>query len=242
MNINKFYDWFHDYYKRFYSKDPTIMGMVSLKENHSLRVALNSKELAVNLKLTKQEVALAEIVGLLHDIARCEQAHFKTFRDSPSFDHGDIGAIRLTESDILDSLSSEERAIVIFAVKNHNKRVVSPASANEKLFTDIVRDGDKIDIFAHIKPVIADDSYSPALVKCILAGQVAPYEEIKTKADLRLIRLGWFYDINYKWTLSKLLKEKYAESLLGELPDSDEFAKVKNEFWRNVKEKSAKCL
>lgn len=238
MNLNNFYKWFHDYYKDFYSQDPTIMGMVSLKEKHSLRVAENSHELAANLELSNYEVELAELVGLLHDIVRCEQAHLKTFRDSPSFDHGDIGAIRLQEADILDSLGSEDKAVVIFAVKNHNKRIVPPSSPKEKLFTDIVRDADKVDIFRTLPPVEADHDYSLALIKYLLDGQVAPYEEVKTRADLRLIRLGWFYDINYHPTLVTLLREGYAESLLNSLPNYGEFLEIKKTFRRFVSKKT----
>jgi len=236
MNLNKFYKWFHDYYKNYYSQDQIIMDMVNLKENHSLRVAKISRELAVNLKLEDYELDFAELVGLLHDIARCEQAHYKTFRDTPSFDHGDIGAIRLQEADILDSLGSEEKAAVIFSVKYHNKRVVPPSSPKEKLFANILRDSDKVDIFKYVKVPQSDNSYSPDLVKYLIKGEVAPYEKVKTCGDWSLIRLGWFYDINYHWTLSKLLQEGYAESLLASIPSGGKFAEVKDTFGRFVEE------
>ena len=43
------------------------------KQEHSLRVMEVSKKIAEKLNLSKEEIQLATLIGLLHDIARFEQ-------------------------------------------------------------------------------------------------------------------------------------------------------------------------
>jgi len=204
--------------------------MVQLKESHSVRVANHARELAKNIGLSAEKADLAEVIGLLHDIARSEQAHFKTFNDALSFDHGDRGVLRLKEAGILSPLDDETREIILFAIKYHNKMLVPSTSPNKMLFARIIRDADKLDIFRSLPPVLADHNYSSFLVGLLRQGRVLPYSEVKTTADKRLIRLGWLYDINYQWTLAQLINEGYADELIGSLPNTHPFNEIKDGF------------
>lgn len=52
-----------------------------------------SKRIAKGMKLTQEEIDIATLIGLLHDIARFEQyTKYHTFKDAESIDHGDLGA------------------------------------------------------------------------------------------------------------------------------------------------------
>lgn len=65
---------------------------IKRKQLHSLRVMEISKKIAESLKLTQEEIELATLIGLLHDIARFEQyTKFETFNDLMSIDHADYG-------------------------------------------------------------------------------------------------------------------------------------------------------
>ena len=235
MTLTDFYQWFHKYYESFYSADPEIMTMVRYKEDHSLRVASCARELAINISLSSTEVELAELCGLLHDIARAEQAQLKTFKDALSFDHGDRGETRLEESGILDSLERGVKAIILFAVKYHNKLAVPKASAAKTRFANIIRDADKLDILRSLPPIEADHTYSPALIELLKSRQALSYSEVKTQADIRLIRLGWLYDLNYSWTLAKLVEEGYTDKLLASLPNESPFDEIKLNFATYIK-------
>ena len=230
FNIDALYHWFHNYYHNFYSLDPDIMAMVELKESHSVRVAKNARELGINIGLSAEKVDLAERIGLLHDIARCEQAQLKTFNDVISFDHGDRGVLRLEEAGILGDLNGETQEIILFAIKYHNKLMVPSASAEKMLFAKIIRDADKLDIFRLLPPILGEHDYSPLLVELLSKGRSLPYSEVKTMADKRLIRLGWFYDLNYQWTFTQLINEGYADELLKSLPNTPVFTELKHGF------------
>ena len=230
FNLATLYNWFHNYYCNFYSSDPDIMNMVRLKEHHSVMVAKYARGLAESIGLSAEEIDLAEIIGLLHDIARSEQAHCKTFNYSISFDHGDRGVLRLEEAGILDALDCESQEIILFSIKYHNKMTVPSSNPDKMLFTSIIRDADKLDIFRNLPPVRAEHNYSPALVELLRKGRVLPYSEVKTTADKRLIRLGWLYDINYQWTLAQLINESYASELVRSLPNAPPFDEIKDNF------------
>ena len=233
--MTDFYQWFHNYYKSFYSADPEIMTMVRLKEEHSIRVANCTRDLAKNSGLSPSEIKLAELCGLLHDVARGEQAQLKTFKDSLSFDHGDRGSLRITELGILNKLDNNLQEIILFSVKYHNKLAVPTASPAKIQFANITRDADKLDILRTLPPIEADHNYSPTLTELLRTGQSLSFAEVKTRADIRLIRLSWLYDINYSWTLTKLVEEGCTDKLLASLPDENPFDEIKTNFLTYIK-------
>lgn len=235
LTITDFYQWFHKYYASFYSADPEIMAMVRFKEDHSIRVANCAHDLAANINLSPEEMKLAELCGLLHDIARGEQAQLKTFKDALSFDHGDRGASRLLASGILERLDNSVKEIILFSTKYHNKLAVPSASPSKTQFANITRDADKLDILRTLPPIEADHTYSPALIELLRAGRPLAYSEVHSRADIRLIRLGWLYDLNYSWTLARLVEEGYPDRLLASLPNESPFDEIKTNFLTYVK-------
>ena len=64
-------------------------GRIHLKVKHILRVAEVSKIIATKLNLTENQIRLAELIGLFHDIGRFEQVRlYDTFSDKDSgLDH-----------------------------------------------------------------------------------------------------------------------------------------------------------
>ena len=135
---------FLKYTEKFDLKNEHIKG----KQQHSLRVMQVSKEIAERLNLNKEDVELATLIGLLHDIARFEQyTIYNTFRDRDSIDHGNYG-VQILEKDIRKYIDVDEYdEIIKKAVKNHNKyRIEEVLNIEEEVFAKIVRDADKIDI------------------------------------------------------------------------------------------------
>ena len=118
INLDKAKKEFLNYTENFDLKNEYI----ELKKNHSLRVMKISQNIATRLGLAQNDIDLATLIGLLHDIARFEQyTQFKTFRDIDSFDHGDY-AIKILESDLKKYVETDEYDNIIkVAIKNHNK-------------------------------------------------------------------------------------------------------------------------
>ena len=110
------------------------------------------------------------------------------------------------------------------------------ASLSKMQFANITRDADKLDILRTLPPIEADHTYSPVLIELLRTNQTLSYSEVNTRADIRLIRLGWLYDINYSWTLAKLVEEGYTDKLLASLPNESPFDEIKANFSAYVKQ------
>ena len=111
---------FDNYAKKYDMTDETI----NRKYYHTYRVMNIAGEIAKSIKLDSEEINLAMLTGLLHDIARFEQyTQFHTFSDAKSFDHGDYGAEILKKDFFIRKFVEDNQYdnIIIKAVKNHNK-------------------------------------------------------------------------------------------------------------------------
>ena len=80
---------FADYVKDYNEEDPKV----KLKIDHTYRVAGFCQKIAGSLELPQEEVDLAWLCGLLHDVGRFEQLrNYGTFIDAQSIDHAMYGA------------------------------------------------------------------------------------------------------------------------------------------------------
>ncbi|HWR05927.1 HD domain-containing protein [Sporomusa sp.] len=226
--IDYLYEWFQGYVKAYYTGDKFVMDRVLLKEAHSKRVAAISASLAAYLGLDDRQTLLAEVIGLVHDLSRFRQVtEYRTFVDAESFDHGDAGAEEFAHSGMLAGFTDDELGMIRFAITNHNKMLIPPAGPQHELFAKIIRDADKLDIFRILPPIQANHDYSPKLISQLKTGGVLSYTDVKTMADKRLIRLSWFYDIYFDWTLAKLVAEGHLERQLAALPDTGDCVVIK---------------
>lgn len=156
---------FDSYVKGYNIEDPKI----ELKYTHTKRVAFLSEEIARSIKnsiknsmeLEDNDIDLAWLIGMLHDIGRFEQVRrFGTFNDSVSVDHAEFGADLLfnpKEDDYFFEGQKEaleiirknipDTKLVETAIRNHNKyRVEEGLDDRTLLFANIIRDADKVDI------------------------------------------------------------------------------------------------
>ena len=139
-------DVFNEYVKAYDAENPKV----ALKISHTGRVAAISQDIAESLKLSKAEADFAWLAGMLHDIGRFEQLRrYNTFADAKSVDHASLGCEilfddglirRFTEDDSLDSLLRT-------VIGNHSVYILPELDDTEKMYAQILRDADKIDIF-----------------------------------------------------------------------------------------------
>ena len=215
---------------------------IERKQKHSLRVMEISKKIATELKLNEEEIKLATLIGLLHDIARFEQyAQYKAYRDADSFDHGDYG-VKILNKDIRNYIDTDEYdKIIKCAVKNHNKyKIEDGLTEKERLFCKIVRDADKLDIFFEAETMFWKDDIDRINVeKCTITDEIMEpilnKETIKIKkGDNELVRLlsmiAFVFDINFKPSLSIIKNKKYIDNILNRFEFKDENTKKQIEL------------
>lgn len=240
INLTKLYTWLEQYIQAYYTEDQFIMERVLLKQEHSKRVADNAVTLARNLGLTARQQTLAETIGLLHDVARFRQiTEYRTFVDADSFDHGDVGVEVLAATAVLQEFSPAEQETIRFAIKAHNKMLIPPANDEQRLFAKIIRDADKLDILRILPPIQADHNYSPKMIKQLKTGGVLSYTDVLSLADKRLIRLSWFYDIYFDWTLQQLVADGLLQKQLDALPSTPDCQIVRQTLHNYVAQRLA---
>ena len=72
--------------------------LISLKFEHTFRVADISKDIAKSLGLDEEQIKLAYIIGILHDIGRFKQAtENNCYSDKQGIGHAKMGDIILFE-------------------------------------------------------------------------------------------------------------------------------------------------
>ena len=210
------------------------------KKYHSLRVAEISTKLAKEENFSEEEVEIATLIGLLHDIARFKQyTEYQTFRDSESIDHGDVGVQILEKDNYIRKYIKTDKydEIIKTAIKNHNKFAIEEGLTEEKnKFCKLIRDADKIDIifesihafWENEKEEMENSKLNPEVKK--------EFDEIKvivTKnhkrlayADKIIHYLAFIYDVNYKSSFKFIKEQEYIEQMINRFKFKDEYTQI----------------
>jgi HD superfamily phosphodiesterase len=222
---------FLNYTEKYDLKDENIKR----KQVHSLRVMENSKIIAEKLELSQEEVKLAALIGLLHDIARFEQyTRFQTYRDVDSFDHGDY-ALKILEIDLRKYIKDNRfDKIIKIAIKNHNKfQIEKGLTTQEELFAKIIRDADKIDILYEAvdifwkgqKKEIEDSTISKEVFESIKNKELIKRSKDKkfNKLESIMTYIAFVFDINFSVSFEILYKENYINRILNGFDYKDRY-------------------
>ena len=111
---------FSQYLKQYDVSD----GSIKMKIKHTYEVIYKSKYIAKALNLEEEDIQLAKLIALLHDIGRFEQIkETKDFSDNKSFDHADYGGHILFNEGFIRNFIEDHQydELIKIAIINHNK-------------------------------------------------------------------------------------------------------------------------
>ena len=220
------------------------------KQKHSLRVMEISKQISNELKLNEEEIQISALIGLLQDIARFEQRKlYETFQDTKSFDHGDYGE-KILEKDIRKYIETNQYdKIIKTAVRNHNKfKIEDGLSEKENLFSKIIRDADKLDIFYEAVEMFWKGKEKQIEETVILDKVIEQFkkrltikrediEQGKNTINNVISIIAFIYDMNFKPSFEILKKENYINRILDRFNVKDEKTKIELEEIRKISNK-----
>ena len=233
------HSWFGQYAKQYLLLNRKEQYPISMKTIHCQRVRQEAVILGKVLSLDERDLCVVEATGLLHDIGRFEQySRYKTFVDSVSVNHAELGAQVLSENLILKKFSEVEKNRIIRAIRYHNRAALPSNEDDDVLFlTRIIRDADKLDIWrvfidhnklnkdeqnSTVDLDLPDTSvYSKKALADIMKKKIVDYRHVVNKNDFALMRLGWVYDVNFTYTFKEILKRDYLTALKLPLPQDD---------------------
>lgn len=232
--------------------------IISRKIGHTMGVLDISTEIAESLNLQKEDVDLASLIGLLHDIGRFEQARISgTYKDSKEVNHATIGVeVLFKENKIKDFLpdTREYDEIVKNAVNEHNKlKIKDGLTEKENLFAKIIRDADKLDIYRlflldNVISMGTDSGFtdtthfSKDVLNAFYNNTQIPKNDLKTMLDWFLNSIAFTYDMNFKKSFEILKERNYINQIIDigiELwkEQADEFEKIRTHINNYIKNK-----
>ena len=235
LDISNINNEFLKYVDQFDLTDENIQR----KKLHSLRVQKISKIIAEDLKLNKEYIDLATLIGLLHDIGRFEQEkQYHTYNDSNSFDHGDYGADLLKNS-IRNYINDDKYDnIIIQAVRNHNKAQINPnLKDDELLFSKIIKDADKLDIMYESVNIfyigkedfinnltLSDYSYNCIKEnKLIIKSNIVDYNYL----DKLVTCIAFIFDLNFKKSFEIIKENDYINKIIKRFNYKDKATQIR---------------
>lgn len=212
---------------------------IEIKLYHSLRVSEYSEKIAKGLNLTEEQIKLATLIGLLHDIARFEQFKtYKTFADKKSIDHGNFGVKILEKDNLIRKFIETDKydEIIKKAIINHNKYKIEDGLSEECLLqAKIIRDADKLDIFYEgvelfwqDEEIIKEIEESLITEECLV--QFKQNETVsrnleKTKLDSVIVLVAFIFDLNFEYSKQLTIKENYIAKILNRFDYKNENTK-----------------
>lgn len=214
---------FKQYVKKYNPEDEKI----KIKIAHIERVSQIAKKLAEELNLNDEDVKLAELIGLLHDIGRFEQVRrYNTFVDKDSINHGEFGVKILFDNSLIREFVDTDRydEIIKLAILNHNRADIEKGlTERENLHARIIRDADKTDIFYVLttgdkKAIWESDDLSNDIVtdeiyREFMEDKYINYQKRNTSVDILISHFAYVYDFNFRQTLNIIKENKYIDKV-----------------------------
>lgn len=217
---------------------------IKRKYEHSLRVMELQKKYAKLLGFEDEDIELAILIGLLHDIGRFEQLRiYDSFDDLTTIDHALYSVEQLfTKNQIIRFTNRDDwYPIIEFAIKNHNK-VDIPNIDNERILKHarLIRDTDKVDIMvAMVGRAIEDKSSVSSMVMNLFKMHgLIDRKYAKTKSDFIVNQYGFVFNI-----YNDIVLEEYKQNFIKfheSIKDNEKFIEAYEEVIKYIDERIEK--
>lgn len=242
---------FNNYVSQFSLTKAEEQQNIDLKYKHSYQVCKMMKKITADI-LTEEEKYIAQTIALLHDIGRFKQYEkYKTFADAKSEDHAQLGVNVIQANNFLAEVKANIKELILKAIKYHNNPYLPEGeSTTALLYTKLIRDADKLDIWRVVineyksstknEAVGLELSTAPQIsakvYQDIMEEQVVKYEDLQTLNDFKLLQMGWVFDINFAKSFVLIKENKYIEELYNTLPQNQRTKNIYNKITSYLKE------
>ncbi len=227
---------------------------IKLKIKHTYEVVKKSEYIANGLRLNKENIELAKIIALLHDIGRFEQIkEFGEFNDK-KIEHAEFGVKVLFDNGLIRNFINEDKydSIIYKAIYNHNKyKIKKNLNEKELLHCRIIRDADKLDNFrVKEKDKIEDmfpkiynentinyETVSEKVYEDFIQHKCIKLEDRKTIIDYWVCVIAFIFDLNFNISLQYVKENNYIDVLVDRIEYKNKNTKQKMEDIRKCANK-----
>ncbi len=221
-------------FKNYLKNYDSNYGKIELKIRHTYGVVNASEYIARKLSLDDEDIELAKLIALLHDIGRFEQIKkFDSFIDDKTTDHAILGNEILFKDNLIRNFIKDKQYdnIISKSILNHNRLDIENTLNNrELLHAKIIRDADKTDNFRvkatddienivdnTSKEILEKDTISDEIFNNFMDSKVIVREDRKTHMDFWVSYIAFIFDFNFKAGLEYIQKKNYINKIVDRL-------------------------
>lgn len=232
MNFEKAKQRFEKYLEDF----DRSADKIALKIVHTYGVVSCSEEIAKRMNLSEEDLELAKMIALLHDIGRFEQLRLYNSFDPDTMDHAAYG-VKLLFEDGMISEFVEERTydeIIKNAIAKHSDfKLEGIEDERTLLHAKLIRDADKLDncrvkledsietILDVSKEEVGSQDISDKIYHDCMNGKSVFSPDRKTKVDYWVAFVAYFNDIYFKESLQIVKEHNYISRIIHRIPYSN---------------------
>lgn len=249
IDIEKAKIAFKDFLEEY--KDKSDLGF-ELKIVHTCHVAENAKKIAQELNLSKEDIELAELIGILHDIGRFEELKITKELNSVKFDHAGHGSKMLFEKGMVRKFieDSQYDNIIKKAIENHSRlEIEENLDERALLHSKIIRDADKIDNYrvkkdekievifpkrVNKKEDMEESNLSDKVYNTILNKKCVDIHDRVTPLDFWVCILAFTFDLNFDVSYKIVKENDYINVLIDRFEYKDMETKNRMEKTREI--------
>ena len=233
-------------FKKYLQDYDLEYGKIELKIRHTYGVVNASEYIAKELSLDDENIELAKLIALLHDIGRFEQIKkFDCFIDNKNIDHAILGNEILFKNNLIRNFIKDTQYdnIISKAILNHNRLSIEDGLTDKELLhAKIIRDADKTDNFRvkatddfeniidnANKEILENDIISDNIFNNFMDSKIIVREDRKTYMDFWVSYIAFIFDFNYKAGLEYIQKMNYIDKIINRLDYKNIYTKQKME-------------
>ena len=227
---------------------------IALKITHTYEVLNSAKYIAESLGLDKENIDLACLIALLHDIGRFEQLKiYDSYDDTKGLDHAGFGIKYLFEENNIRKYVEDDKydSIIYKAIDNHSKLKIADIDSMteaEKMHCRIIRDADKLDNYRVKEKESFEALFGIGVTedvagKCDISDKVyKTFKENKlivntdriTYMDHWVSYLAFTFDLNFSPSLKFIDNKNYVDILVDRINYTNLDTKNKMEDIRKI--------
>ena len=221
---------FEEYLNQFCREDEKIR----LKIVHTEGVVRCAAEICRRMELGEEDCRLAELIALLHDIGRFEQARrFDSFEPSV-MDHAAYGVDLLFGSRQMIRRFTEENTwddMIREAILRHSRYEVGDGMDSRTLLhARLIRDADKLDncrvkledrievLLGCTAEEAGTQEITPKIWEDCEKRRSVYLADRKTRMDYWVSYIAYFYDLNFPASAGIVLENNYVDRIIGRIP------------------------
>ncbi len=238
--IDKYWNLFSDYITSNYDLSNDL---VNIKYEHTKRVANLMVLLANRLNLSNEEMYLAYLIGLFHDLGRfLEAIKYDKFQGN-NFDHALYGNKVLFDNNLISKFNilNSWYPIIKESVFYHNKKELPDNLDNKTLlFAKMIRDTDKIDILKVVADIKAEKFQSTPkleLIDLYLNNKPIDLNLIDTTSEMVLLRLSFMKNLYFDESKEILKATSNKEYYLNKVQVASDYQELFNFLVSKIDEK-----